>query len=79
MKVYKHLFITGTSEISWKDAIVKSVTEAGKTIKNICEVKVLEQRAEISNNKLTKYFVNLDLSFVVDPAIKDSSTSDDDN
>ena len=28
----KHLIITGTSLISWKDAIVKAVNEAAETI-----------------------------------------------
>lgn len=79
MKVYKHLLITGTSEISWKDAIVKTINEASKTIDHICEVKVLEQRSTISDNKLSQYFVDLDLTFVIDPSIQGYSDSDDDN
>lgn len=66
MKVTKHLFITGTSTISWKDAIIKTIAEASKTIDYISEVKILEQRANIDGNKIIEYFVDLDLSFNID-------------
>ena len=66
MDIKKHLIITGNSNISWKDAIVKAIDEASKTIDYLSEVKILEQRAVIDGNKITEYFVDLDLSFVVD-------------
>jgi len=62
----KHLLITGTSNVSWKDAIVQAVSEASKTIDYLTNVKILEQRATISGKKLTEYFVDLDLVFNVD-------------
>ena len=66
MEIKKHLIITGNSNISWKDAIVKAIAEASKTIEYITEVKVLEQRANIDGSKISEYFVDLDLSFVID-------------
>lgn len=66
MTVEKHLLITGTSTISWKDAIVQTVTEASKSIDYISGIKILEQRAKISGKKITEYFVDLDLTFVID-------------
>ena len=66
MTVEKHLLVTGTSTISWKDAIVQTVTEASKTIDYISGIKILEQRAKISGKKITEYFVDLDLTFVID-------------
>lgn len=66
MDIKKHLIITGNSSVSWKDAIVKAIDEASKTIDYLSEVKILEQRAIIDGNKITEYFVDLDLSFVVD-------------
>lgn len=71
MDIKKHLIITGNSTISWKDAIVKAIEEASKTIDYLSEVKVLEQRANIDGNKISEYFVDLDLSFVVDINRKD--------
>lgn len=62
----KHLIITGTSSTSWKDAIVKAVEEASQTIDYISTIKILEQRAHINGNRISEYFVDIDLSFVVD-------------
>ena len=56
MDIEKHLIITGSSNISWKDAIVKTITEASKTIDYISSIKILEQRAKIDGNKI--YFYN---------------------
>lgn len=66
MDIEKHLILTGSSEISWKDAIVKTITEASKTIDYLSSVKVLEQRAKIEGNKISEYFVDLDLGFILD-------------
>ena len=66
MDIEKHLLITGSSEVSWKDAIVKAITEASKTIDYLSSVKIINQRANIDGNKISEYFVDLDLSFIVD-------------
>ena len=66
MDIKKHLIITGNSTVSWKDAIVKAVNEASKTIDYLSEVKVIEQRAKIDGNKISEYFLDLDLSFNLD-------------
>ena len=66
MDIEKHLLITGTSEISWKDAIVKAITEASKSIDYLKSVEILDQRANIDGNKISEYFVDLDLSFTID-------------
>ena len=66
MDIKKHLIITGNSTISWKDAIVKAIAEASKSIDYLSEVKILEQRATIDGNKISEYFVDLDISFTID-------------
>ncbi len=66
MDIKKHLIITGSSDVSWKDAIVKAVSEASKSIDYLSEVKILEQRANIDGDKIVEYFVDLDISFTVD-------------
>ncbi len=71
MDIEKHLIITGTSETSWKDAITKTIFEASKTIDYISGVKILEQRAKIDGNKISEYFVDLDLTFLIDLNRKD--------
>lgn len=66
MDIEKHLLLTGSSEVSWKDAIVKTIEEASKSIDYISSIKVVEQRAEIDGNKIEKYYVDLDLGFTLD-------------
>lgn len=66
MSTQKHLIITGISNISWKDATLKAINEVSKTIDYISEIKILEQRAKISNNQITEYFVDIDLTFKID-------------
>lgn len=66
MDIKKHLMITGNSNVSWKDAIVRAIAEASKTIDYLSEVKILEQRASIDGDKILEYFVDLDISFTLD-------------
>ena len=73
MDIEKHLTITGTSTVSWKDAIVKTVNEASKTLDYISGIKVLEQRAKIDGNKISEYLVDLDLTFLIDLNRKDEN------
>ena len=72
MDIKKHLIITGNSTVSWKDAIVKAISEASKTIDYLSEVKIIEQRATIDGDKISEYFVDLDLSFIIDVNRKDN-------
>lgn len=66
MAVEKHLLVTGSSNISWKDAIVQTISEASKTIDYITSVKIIEQKAKINGKKITEYLVDLDLAFTID-------------
>ena len=75
MNSEKHIKVTGYSNISWKDAIVRTIDEASKTLSNLSNVTVLEQRASISGNKLVEYIVDLDISFRIEPF--QSQTADD--
>ena len=66
MGIEKHLYITGTSNVSWKDAVIQSVAEASKTIDYLSSVRILDQRAHIDGKKISQYYVDLDISFVFD-------------
>lgn len=67
MNSEKHIKVTGYSNISWKDAIVKTIDEASKTLSNLSNITVLEQRANISGNKIVEYMVDLDIAFKIEP------------
>jgi len=66
MVIEKHLKLTGISDISWKDAINKTIIEASKSIDYISSITVLEQKAKIDGNKIVEYYSTIDLSFSVD-------------
>jgi len=68
MKSEKHIKITGYSNLSWKDAIVKSIEEASKTLDHLTSITVLEQRANIGAGKISEYLVDLDITFQIDNA-----------
>lgn len=62
----KHLMVTGVSTVSWKDAVVKAIEEISKTIDYLSTVTILNQKARISGNKMVEYYVELDVTFIVD-------------
>lgn len=66
MTIEKHLKLTGISNVSWKDAITKTILEASKTIDYISSVTVLEQKAKVDGNKIIEYYSTIDLTFSVD-------------
>ena len=73
MSSKKHIKITGTSNISWKDAIVKTIGEASESLQNLSTVVILEQRAKIQGDKIYEYYVDLDLEFEIDKNLQSSS------
>ena len=66
MSIEKHLKLTGISNVSWKDAITKTIIEASKTIDYISSITVLEQSAKIDGNKIVEYYSTIDLTFNID-------------
>ncbi len=76
MNTEKHIKVTGYSNVSWKDAIVKTIQEAGKTLNHLSMVRVLQQDARIANGKIIEYIVDLDLSFFIEKQ-EDTQTSED--
>lgn len=62
----KHITVTGTSTVSWKDAIVQTIAEASKTIDYLTGVTIINQRAKINGKKMTEYYVDLDITFMID-------------
>lgn len=67
MGIEKHIKVTGSSTISWKDAIVTTIENVSKSITNLSSVKILDQRAKINTDKITNYYVDLDITFIVQP------------
>ena len=76
MNSKKHIKITGCSEISWKDAIVKTISEASNSLYNLSTLTVLEQRAKIQDDKIIEYYVDLDIEFEIDKTCNCDETKD---
>jgi dodecin len=58
--------ISSTSEKSFEDAVQQGVARATKTLRNVRSAWVKEQRVEITNDKISKYQVNMMVTFVLD-------------
>lgn len=65
MAVLKVIEIMASSTISWEDAAANAVKTAGKTVKEIRSVYVKEQSAQVVDNKIKEYRVNVKISFEV--------------
>ena len=77
MNTEKHLRITGYSNISWKDAIVKTIEKVGKTIDHLSNMEIIRQRARVANGKIIEYIVDLDIAFFVEDEPNDESQNSD--
>lgn len=77
MNTEKHIRITGYSNISWKDAIVKSVEKAGKSLDHLSNMEIIRQRARIANGKIIEYIADLDIAFFVEEEPNDESQNSD--
>jgi len=65
MAVLKVIEIMASSTVSWEDAAANAVKTAGKTVKEIRSVYVKEQSAQVVDNKIKEYRVNVKISFEV--------------
>ena len=78
MSSEKHIFVTGYSNLSWKDAIVKTIAETSQTIKRLNSVEILKQKAIISGDKISEYQVDLDITFKIDSSKRQCQNDDSD-
>jgi dodecin len=66
MTVARVTEISATSSKGFEDAIAQGVARATKTLRNVSSAWVKEQRVEIENNRISRYQVNLLVTFVLD-------------
>jgi len=58
--------ITSRSTKSFEDAIIEGVSRANKTLRNVSGAWVKEQKAEITEGKITSWQVTLEVTFVLE-------------
>lgn len=66
MSLVKVIELLAESEKSWEDAVNNAIEDASKTVQNIKSVYVKDFQAIVENNKVTKYRVNVKVSFAVE-------------
>lgn len=65
MAILKVIEILAESPKSWEEATKIAVAEAARTVKNIKSAYVQEQSVVIEKNKVSKYRVNVKITFAV--------------
>ena len=66
MSVAKISEISATSEKSFEDAMQQGIARAHKSLRNVKGAWIKEQQLDIENGKVTRYRVNMLITFVLD-------------
>ena len=62
----KVIEVIAESDKSWEDAAATAVARAGKTLKGIKSIYIKDMQAKIDNNKIVKYRINANISFMLE-------------
>jgi flavin-binding protein dodecin len=66
MSVARIVEISATSEKSFEDAIQQGIARATKTLRQVKSAWIKEQEVEISGERISRYKVNMLVTFVLD-------------
>jgi len=66
MSVARVSEISATSEKSFEDAMQQGIARANKTLRNVKGAWIKEQQLDIENGKVTRYRVNMLITFILD-------------
>ena len=62
----KVIEVIAESDKSWEDAAANAVANAGKTVKGIKSLYIKDMQAKVDNNKIVKYRINANISFLLE-------------
>lgn len=62
----KVIEVLAESDKSWEDAASQAVARASKSVHGIKSIYIKDMNAQVENNKVTKYRINANISFVLD-------------
>ena len=71
MSIVKVIEVIAESPKSWDDAAAQAVKEVAKTVDGINEIWVSGMKAVVENNKIVRYRITANVSFVVKNREKD--------
>lgn len=66
MSVARVSEISSTSEKSFEDAMQQGISRANKTLRNVKGAWIKEQQLDIEDGKVTRYRVNMLITFILD-------------
>jgi dodecin len=66
MAVVKVIEIISESDKGWEEAAQEGIANTTQTVRNIQSAYVKEMQAKVENGKISKYRVNLQISFLVE-------------
>ena len=58
--------ITAASSKSFDDAVREGLTRAGKTLRGITGLHVVEQKASVNNGQVSEYRVTMEVTFILE-------------
>lgn len=64
--VYKHLELTGSSEIGIEDAVSRAIAKASATVRNIRWFEVVDTRGHVENGKVIHWQVTVKAGFTLE-------------
>jgi len=64
-KVVKVIEVLAQSNKSWEDAANNAIKEVSKSIKDIKSINIVNTSAKVEKNKIIKYRITAQVSFVV--------------
>lgn len=66
MSVARVTELSAMSNVSFEDAIEQAITRASQTLRNVSSAWVKEQRVIVDNGAISRYQVNLNVTFVLE-------------
>jgi len=64
-KAVKVIEVLAQSKKSWEDAANNAIKEAAKSVKDIKSINIVNTSAKVAKNKIVKYRITAQISFVV--------------
>lgn len=58
--------ITASSPDGWEEALKAGLERANKTLRNLTEIRVIDQKATIKDSKIDEYVLTLEIVFVLE-------------
>jgi len=66
MTIIKIIEIVSESDKSWENAAENALVSASKTVHNITGIDVIGFKAQVENNKITKYKAHCKIAFIIE-------------